>query len=283
MTEKTSVCSIPDCPRGGKLSRGMCATHYARWQRRGDPYAADGRKNRPKIEAKCSVEDCDRPALKKTFCGAHYKRSLRHGDPLGGVPTVHSNGACAVASCRRPSKFQGLCKFHYERQLQTGDPLKRRPRALRPVKRYRTVGAADHPLVRSDGKVATHRRILFDAIGPGPHPCHWCGTPVVWATGQEAIRNLVVDHLDHDKLNNDLANLVPTCNACNGHRVQGSEWTAWCPGNPVGVIDRTRRSCRNGHELTSGSVYVSPAGRRRCHQCIRDWTREYTERKRALR
>lgn len=36
---KSSLCSIDGCGKGGKLRRGMCARHYGRWARLGDPLA----------------------------------------------------------------------------------------------------------------------------------------------------------------------------------------------------------------------------------------------------
>lgn len=74
-----------------------------------------------------------------------------------------------------------------------------------------------HPLANSNGVVLEHRKVLYDAIGPGPHPCHWnhfssCGkTELTWG----GINGIQVDHLDGDKTNNDLANMVPSCLACN--------------------------------------------------------------------
>lgn len=38
----TKQCSIHGCDRTGKIRRGMCATHYSRWYRTGDPIT-DGR------------------------------------------------------------------------------------------------------------------------------------------------------------------------------------------------------------------------------------------------
>lgn len=61
---------------------------------------------------------------------------------------------------------------------------------------------------------------LYDKIGPGVHPCHWCETPIEWIIGI-GVRDpdaLLVDHLDHDPTNDDPDNLVPSCNSCNSHR-----------------------------------------------------------------
>ena len=93
--------------------------------------------------------------------------------------------------------------------------------ALQPAgKGYVFARQPEHPLADSKGVVRVHRQVLFDALGRGPHPCHWCGTPVTFraaresgsATGPGA---LVVDHLDEDKRNNTRANLVPSCHKCN--------------------------------------------------------------------
>ena len=72
-------------------------------------------------------------------------------------------------------------------------------------------GMQGHPLAIGRGIVAEHRYVLYEEIGPGPHPCYWCGTPRDWG-GQTGIN---VDHLDDDPLNNDPDNLVPSCCGCN--------------------------------------------------------------------
>lgn len=64
-----------------------------------------------------------------------------------------------------------------------------------------------------------HRVVLYDAIGPGWHDCHHCGTAVSWdRTFPRHLDALVVDHLDDDKANNELSNLVPSCQPCNTKR-----------------------------------------------------------------
>src|SRR5689334_2898842 len=36
----------------------------------------------------------------------------------------------------------------------------------------------DHPLADGQGRVSLYRCVLYDKIGPGTHPCHWCQNPV---------------------------------------------------------------------------------------------------------
>lgn len=85
-------------------------------------------------------------------------------------------------------------------------------------RRYVVAWAPDHPLRGKRGEVLEHRAVLYDAIGPGTHPCHWCKRLVTWRvrTGEPPlIDDLVVDHLDGDPTNNALENLVPSCQPCN--------------------------------------------------------------------
>lgn len=94
-----------------------------------------------------------------------------------------------------------------------------------------------------------HRALLYDLIGPGLHPCHWCGRVLRWkapfipppprpplivradARGRhyadlpalaDALRQqggeLTVDHRNGCKGDNRAWNLAPACRACNGER-----------------------------------------------------------------
>jgi hypothetical protein len=84
---------------------------------------------------------------------------------------------------------------------------------------YRIVIRRGHPLAYVGGQAAEHRVVLYDHIGPGVHPCHWCSTPVEWTKkAYNRKGNLTVDHLDGDKHNNALENLVPACSSCNTKR-----------------------------------------------------------------
>lgn len=78
---KPRMCSIEGCGKPTH-ARGLCAAHYRRWQRHGDPL---GGRNPSCI---CSVRGCDRPAQNHRMCGAHYMRWCRHGDPFEGRTAV---------------------------------------------------------------------------------------------------------------------------------------------------------------------------------------------------
>jgi hypothetical protein len=85
---------------------------------------------------------------------------------------------------------------------------------------------AGHPLADATGKLGEHRKVLYDKIGPGSHPCHWgCGKVLEWGghTGIQA------DHVDGNKLNNDKTNLVPSCSSCNCLRAKAGNPANWSP------------------------------------------------------
>jgi hypothetical protein len=88
---------------------------------------------------------------------------------------------------------------------------------------YRNVSVPlGHPLATPGSRrIPLHRLLLWEAIGPGPHQCARCGTPVDWLIGKHRNRDgmLIADHIDYNTLNNDLSNLRPLCHTCNAaHR-----------------------------------------------------------------
>jgi hypothetical protein len=76
----------------------------------------------------------------------------------------------------------------------------------------------EHILCRKDGWVLEHRALLFDAIGPEPQPCYWCGFVLPWRNHADWKQALVVDHLNERRTDNDIRNLVPACWYCNANR-----------------------------------------------------------------
>lgn len=90
---------------------------------------------------------------------------------------------------------------------------------------YRYVRRKHHPLAGASGYIPEHRLILWEKIGPGSHPCHWCGVSVTWLPGGRTAKGcLITDHVDRNPKNNDPDNLVPACQACNIRRGKGDRF-----------------------------------------------------------
>lgn len=135
---------------------------------------------------------------------------------------------CRVEGCNANATRVGpvLCETHYCRLRRTGSTVKEviQIAGRRPVPKasvidgplthtggYLLVYKPDHPLCRTSARVYQHRVVYYDEHGPGPFNCHWCGTLVTW-------EDMHVDHLDDDKKNNAVANLVASCARCNQQR-----------------------------------------------------------------
>lgn len=161
------------------------------------------------------------------MCRKHYVRWWKYGDPLHlKKPKSYAGQPCAVEGCAAQPYVRGWCSKHFQRWKANGDPLvtQRRERGTGSVTvhGYLIVTIPGHPLASSRGTFL-HRAVLYDAIGPGWHPCHWCDKLVTWdITVAADPKALVVDHLDFDKLNNDRANLVSSCWSCNIARTRRS-------------------------------------------------------------
>lgn len=73
------ICSFDACEKPAR-GRGLCATHWARWRKHGDPsIVLIGSKPR---HIGCKVDGCEKKHHTKGFCGMHAKRIATHGDPL---------------------------------------------------------------------------------------------------------------------------------------------------------------------------------------------------------
>ncbi len=117
---------------------------------------------------------------------------------------------------------------------------------------YEKAYRPNHPLAYKNGLVYVHRAVLYDAIGPCAHACHWCKVVVTWPV-------LTADHLDGDRTNNARGNLVPACRLCNTGRQQ------------VETFDPSR--CRAGH-LWPADPVRDVRGRRFCRPCRNDLRRQ---------
>lgn len=162
-----------------------------------------------------------------------------------------SNPTCTIEGCEKPSrtKSAALCKMHYHRWYRHRDTGRTAAKADVTVslgRRYRKRHQPDHPLAMANGYVYEHRAVLYDSIGLGPHPCHWCGGEVAWV-GKCQPGELQPDHLNNDGADNRPENLVPSCRACNTtrgsqRRAQALREAGWWAGNDtVGKLAKGRK------------------------------------------
>lgn len=230
-----SPCTAAGCSNKA-IARSLCGKHWMRWRKHGDANHVPAVQPLPAI---CDAANCSRrPRVRfegQALCGMHEQRVRRLG--VCDLPDrpMPEWATCSVGGCCAVSRTAGgdLCETHYYRRRRTGTTDDRPAAGTRvAVHGYAYRHDPSHELAPASGIVYEHRRVLFDAIGYGPHPCRWCGRPVDWRAGKRTARGaLVVDHVDGDKSNNDLSNLVPSCHGCNCTRGFASRWRA--DGVPV--------------------------------------------------
>lgn len=171
----------------------------------------------------CFIDDCDKPVKTRNWCSAHYHRFQRYGDPLGRPKSKKlPKRKCSVETCVRNQVVHNLCPAHHCRVKTHGDVLAHIPiiDGTQPIspRRYRRLTHQGHPLADAENRVAEHRYVLYESIGNGWHACHWCGNKISWEISHPHASALTADHLNHNRSDNRLENLVPACSPCNSTR-----------------------------------------------------------------
>jgi hypothetical protein len=166
---------------------------------------------------------------------------------------------CDIDGCEKPARTAAAawCKMHYHRWYRHGDPHRVATEASVAVshgRRYRSLYLPRHPLAGSGGRVYAHRAVLYDKIGPGPHPCHWCGALVDWLPKAHP-NELQPDHLNGMGDDNRPENLVASCRPCNvgrGNQARGEALRAagWWSRNDT--ISALRSGGRRAPIVASG-------------------------------
>ena len=144
-----------------------------------------------RVHAECSVEGCGKPATRKAscMCETHYYRQRRSGTTTLRTVVVSD-------------------------EVKASDECRVIPATVEHSHGYLLEYCPDHPLVReSSPRVYQHRAVYYQHHGAGPFECHWCNRPVTW-------EGMHVDHIDDDKQNNAISNLVASCPTCNQARGQ---------------------------------------------------------------
>ena len=121
---------------------------------------------------------------------------------------------CSTLGCDNKAnrKGAGLCEACYMRLRRKGTiDYKQLSYRLNHSSGYVLVREPSHPLATKDGLVYEHRFVFYNKRGEGPFKCHWCGREITWDC-------MDIDHLDDDRSNNDINNLVASCHKCNAKR-----------------------------------------------------------------
>lgn len=205
----------------------------------------------------CAADDCERKVQYRIdgtgWCSMHGRRVLKNGSP-DAVRRVasYAGQACSVDGCAERPRRNGMCPAHSEQFRTWGDPLTRTTKApdyagSTRKDGYRMLTMHGHPLADRWGHVLEHRVVLYDKIGPGTHPCHWCERPVTWMARDA--EQLDGDHLDFNPSNNSPGNLVPSCDPCNVRRNLDRRWAGpdWIPMACTGCGHAWRSRAKPGH------------------------------------
>jgi hypothetical protein len=220
------ICKVDDCCNKA-VARNLCTKHWSRWRRHGDPNVV----TTEKLPEKCAVPDCERKPHSRwkrgeAFCNMHWQRLYLTGTLEEKVVELKQWAFCSTAGCNNHARTSGgsLCEKHYIRLRRTGNAsLKiRNGRKSFHSAGYIVLKAPNHPLAQKGGGIYEHRMILFDALGDGAHCCYWCSKEIFWKGDGRSL--IVVDHLDGNKANNELNNLVPSCHRCNSTRGLFQAW-----------------------------------------------------------
>jgi len=157
---------------------------------------------------------------------------------------------------------------------------KRKPKNK--INARRMVWNPTHPLATKNGYVAEARMVLFDKVGFGPHPCHWCKKVVDWKVIKGAGTQsdcIVVDHFNNNWRNNAPSNLVVSCQGCNGSRQRAVRDNELFVVTKSGTRHRAiRRKCERCHtEFLIAPANVKRGRGRFCSRsCARRQPRVYS-------
>ena len=151
-------------------------------------------------------------------------------------PSDGENGwmVCKVDGCREISKTRWgtLCNTHYFRGRRTGSTADREKRGHSLTSHgYMSRSVRGHPAASPTGLLYEHREVFYGAFGKTGHRCSWCSKALEW--GGKGTHKLVIDHLNGDKEDNDIGNLVASCPGCNGVRGIFMSWLCKHKDDPI--------------------------------------------------
>jgi ribosomal protein L34E len=129
--------------------------------------------------------------------------------------------------------------------------------------KYRMLSRPDCPIAPPSGIIAAHRWILYNNLGRGAHPCHWCGKRLFWQP-KDRNRQIHADHVNGRTLDNRPENIVASCRRCNTIRDRNDRIAEHEPVFVNCYGNRTRVTAHQCAECGSEFLAVPSARRTFC-------------------
>jgi len=125
---------------------------------------------------------------------------------------------CKIDGCDRDAMYQKqqVCQKHYFRKMRYGSYELVKPQyKVGHSCGYIQVREPSHILANSRGYVYEHRFVYYEQVSKEINSCDMCGISIGWGDAH-------IDHIDHNRKNNNPSNLRPLCNGCNTWRDRDS-------------------------------------------------------------
>lgn len=202
-------CKVEGC-NGTHKAQGYCERHYDQIRKHGTIL--------PDITPKtCKFEGCERVQYSLGYCEKHYREFKKYGEVKDNPPRykIDKNGICKVEGCsNHPSTSEGYCSKHYARLKKFGDPNIRTVHDLNEIIIHEEY--AEMLLYDKDCNCIASTKIDLDIIDKIKD--------IKWGlSNQGYVKNknhgslhrfimnppddMVVDHINHDTLDNRRENL----------------------------------------------------------------------------
>lgn len=205
MSEK--ICSVEDCNEKVH-AKGMCNRHYRQMLKHGKIL-----EDKPKYE-NCSIEGCNEKHFAKGYCERHYRQVSKHGKITNTNPPIKYDSVCTVEGCNEKHCGKGYCEKHLSQIKKHGKILERTVHDPNEIVIYSDY--AEIVLYNKDCEEIARALIDLDDIDK----CK----DIKWGLSTNGyVKNkkigklhrfimnppadMVVDHINHDKLDNRKSNL----------------------------------------------------------------------------